>query len=248
MDWGLMPTHFFFSPSHIVSRPRLTMQNKQSCGLFVLYKCRKYPHFQWKYLCIFKVDSKIHWIYKLKQIYLPAGQCLSEAPVLLYTWKQAQRFNSDESFIWFCDLAFEGIDVLPFFHVHLIKWWYCISKIPAQQKQVQSRSDSTAFKLYVSFFERKAGGWAVSIFRVPFAFQHRTVDLLVQSVSSDLEHHFSFKNSQPSLLSPFYEAITKACHGAITKEAHYLKTMWHSQLYNQRKLKKLKIMVAQCIL
>lgn len=64
--------------------------------IFSLHKCRKYVHFQGKYLRIFKVDSKTNWIHKLKQIYLPAGQCLSEDLVVLYTWKEAKSFNSDE--------------------------------------------------------------------------------------------------------------------------------------------------------
>ena len=113
--WGLKPAQSFLLhptlyPAHIWS-----WKTNRAFIYFPLHKCRKYLHFQGKYLCIFKVDSKTNWIHKLKQIYLPAGQCLSEALKLCFTHKN--RLNvltlMKESFIWFGHLVFDGIYAPP---------------------------------------------------------------------------------------------------------------------------------------
>lgn len=113
--WGLKPAQAFLLhptlyPAHIWS-----WKTNRAFIYFPLHKCRKYLHFQGKYLCIFKVDSKTNWIHKLKQIYLPAGQCLSEALKLCFTHKN--RLNvltlMKESFIWFCHLGFDGMYAPP---------------------------------------------------------------------------------------------------------------------------------------
>ena len=100
-------------PSSFLLHPTLYPAHIWSCKTnrafiyFSLHKCRKYLHLQGKYLCIFKVDSKTNWIYKLKQIYMSSGQCLSEALVVLYTWKQAKRFKSEEvRFHWILSSCF----------------------------------------------------------------------------------------------------------------------------------------------
>lgn len=137
--WGLKPAQSFLLhptlyPAHIWS-----WKTNRAFIYFPLDKCRKYLHFQGKYLCIFKVDSKTNWIHKLKQIYLPAGQWLSEALKLCFTDKNRlhvltlMRVSFDSVILFLMEFM-----LLPASSIHFIKWWFCISKNPTQQTRCEA--------------------------------------------------------------------------------------------------------------
>ena len=68
-------------------------------------------------------------------------------------------------------------------------------------------------------------GWAVSICRVPFAFEYKAVDWLVHGVSHVWSIIFHLGMANLAFFFHCQGASTKDCHGTTTKETRYLKTV-----------------------